>query len=236
MAFYTIYIPDGLSQTEYERSRRAGAPGLASLGRSQPELLRSAGFEEIEEIDLTDEFLRTSDADVFAAGDAAQVLDPASGKHTLDSLWWMAADQGRAAGANMAGGASPYLRGIPFNVTRIGGLIVTIVGHVGQAGDDADLVSIVHGDSETWREGLDSFAVHSHDQTTRIRLAVGEDCLVGAVILGDQTLSRPLTELVRNRVPLGRLRGQLLKSPATAVQILIDYGQKQVMKRMQVVA
>jgi len=221
--------------TESGESIACQIVGFAIGIRPRVELARAAGLSVDRGI-LTDEFLRTSDADVFAAGDAAQVFDPASGKHTLDSLWWMAADQGRAAGANMAGGASPYLRGIPFNVTRIGGLIVTIVGHVGQAGDDADLVSIVHGDSETWREGLDSFAVHSHDQTTRIRLAVGEDCLVGAVILGDQTLSRPLTELVRNRVPLGRLRGQLLKSPATAVQILIDYGQKQVMKRMQVVA
>jgi NADPH-dependent 2,4-dienoyl-CoA reductase/sulfur reductase-like enzyme len=36
---------------------------------------------------LTDEYLRTSAADVFAAGDAAQVFEPASGKHSLDSLW-----------------------------------------------------------------------------------------------------------------------------------------------------
>ena len=209
--------------------------GFAIGIRPRTELARAAGLSVDRGI-LTDEYLRTSAVDVFAAGDAAQAFDPATGKHTLDSLWWMAADQGQAAGANMAGGASPYLRGIPFNVTRIGGLIVTIVGQVGQAGDDADLVSIVHGDSETWREGLDSFAVHSHHQASRIRLVVGDDCLVGAVILGDQTLSRPLSELVRGRVPLGRLRQQLLKSPERAVQTLIDYGQQQVLHRMQAVA
>jgi len=199
------------------------------------DLARAAGLKVDRGI-LTDEYLRTSAADVFAAGDAAQVFDPASGKHSLESLWWMAEDQGRAAGTNMAGGASPYLRDIPFNVTRVGGLIVTIVGHVGQGGQDADLVSIVHGDSETWREGLDSFAVRTQNRTCRIRLAVGEDCLVGAVILGDQTLSRPLTDLVRNRVPLGRLRQQLLTEPERAVQVLLDYGQKQVRHRMQAVA
>ncbi len=199
------------------------------------ELARAAGLEVDRGI-LTDEYLRTSAADVFAAGDAAQVFEPASGKHSLDSLWWMAADQGRAAGTNMAGGARPYLREIPFNVTRVGGLIVTIVGHVGQAAEDADTVSILHGESETWHEDHDSFAVHSHDRTSRIRLAVGEDRLVGALILGDQTLSRPLTDLVRNRVPLGRLRQQLLTSPERAVQVLLAYGQQQVRHRMQAVA
>ena len=79
MAFYTIYISDGLSQTEYERSRRAGAPGLASLGRSQPELLRSAGFEEIEEIDLTDEFLRVARAWGEARRRHAEALKAAEG-------------------------------------------------------------------------------------------------------------------------------------------------------------
>lgn len=221
--------------TEQGESIACQMVGFAIGIRPRVELARAAGLT-IDRGILTDEYLRTSAADVFAAGDAAQVFDPASGKHTLESLWWMAAEQGRAAGSNMAGGASPYLRGIPFNVTRVGGLIVTIVGHVGQGGEDADLVSIVHGDSETWRDGLDSFAVHSQSQTSRIRLAVGENCLVGAIILGDQTLSRPLTELVLNRVPLGRLRQQLLKSPESAVQILMDYGRQQVVHRMQAVA
>ena len=199
------------------------------------DLAQAAGLKTERGI-LTDEYLRTSAADVFAAGDAAQVFEPATGKYALDSLWWMAADQGRAAGTNMAGGARPYLRDIPFNVTRVGGLIVTIVGYVGQPGQDADLVSIVHGDSGTWREGLDSFAVRTHNRACRIRLAVGEDCLVGAVILGDQTLSRPLTDLVRNRVPLGRLRAQLLAEPERAVQVLLDYGHKQIRHQLQVVA
>jgi len=221
--------------TEQGESIACQIVGFAIGIRPRVELARAAGLLVDRGI-LTDEYLRTSAADVFAAGDAAQVFDPASGKHTLDSLWWMAADQGRAAGVNMAGGATPFLRGIPFNVTRIGGLIVTIVGHVGQASDDADLVSIVHGDSETWRDSLDSFAVHSDNPGSRIRLVVGEDSLVGAVILGDQTLSRPLTEMVRSRVPLGRLRQQLLKSPERGVQILIDYGRQQVRHRMQAVA
>jgi NAD(P)H-nitrite reductase large subunit len=221
--------------TEQGESIGCQIVGFAIGIRPRTDLARHAGLEVDRGI-LTDEHLRTSDPAIFAAGDAAQVFDPSSGKHTLDSLWWMAAEQGRAAGANMAGGDIPYLRGIPFNVTRIGGLIVTIVGQVGQGRDDPDLISIVHGDSETWRDDLDSFAVHREGRASRIRLVVGDDRLVGAVILGDQSLSRPLTELVRRRIPLGRLRHQLVQSPDRAVQILIEYAQKQVRRRLEAVA
>jgi len=62
MAFYTIYIVEGLTPSQYRWARRSGSPGLASGRRSQLELLRSAGFDDIEEMDLTEEFLRTARA------------------------------------------------------------------------------------------------------------------------------------------------------------------------------
>lgn len=206
--------------------------GFAIGIRPRLELAQAAGLKTDRGI-LTDEFLRTSDPNVFAAGDSAESYDPVQEEYLLDSLWSMAAEQGSAAGSNMAGSPKPYVRGIPFNVTRIGGLIMTIVGWVGQRSQDADLVSIVHGDSETWRGNLDSFAVHNTSEASRIRLVVGDDCLVGAVVLGDQTLSQPITELVRKQVPLGRLRQQLRSSPERALQILIEYGEKQVNHRMK---
>ena len=210
--------------------------GFAIGIRPKAELAASAGLDVDRGI-RTDEYLRTSADGVYAAGDAAEVYDPATGKYVLDSLWWMAQDQGRVAGDNMSGGSSAYLRDIPFNVTRIGGLITTIVGHVGQGGrGDDDTVSIVHGQSEGWHEPHDSFAVESGEPTSRVRLLVGRETLVGAVIMGDQTLSRPLCDLVRQRVPLGRLRQQLLQSPERAVQILVEYSRRQAAHQLQEVA
>ena len=62
MAFCTIYIVEGLTPSPYRWARRSGSPGLASSGRSQTELLRSAGFDDIVELDLTEEFLGTARA------------------------------------------------------------------------------------------------------------------------------------------------------------------------------
>jgi NAD(P)H-nitrite reductase large subunit len=221
--------------TEQGESIDCQIVGFAIGIRPRLDLATAAGLRVDRGI-LTDEYLQTSADGIFAAGDAAEILDPATGRHTLDSLWWMAGEAGRAAGVNMAGGRTPYLRGIPFNVTRVGGLITTIVGSLGQGVPDADLVSIVHGDSETWRTVGDALAVETGDQKSRIRLLVGTDTLVGALIMGDQTLSRLLDDMVRQRVPLGRLRQQLLRSPAQAVQILVDYQRHRAAGDMPVVA
>lgn len=61
-AFYTIFIPSGLSERDYRRATRGRSAGVASWRREHPELLRTAGFTNIEEIDLTGEFLRISQA------------------------------------------------------------------------------------------------------------------------------------------------------------------------------
>lgn len=58
MAFYTIFIPPGLSEAAYRRAVRIGARSVASWRREQQELLISAGFVQIEETDVSDEYLR----------------------------------------------------------------------------------------------------------------------------------------------------------------------------------
>lgn len=62
LAFYTIFIPPGLSQSAYRRALRLGPRAVASGQREQPELLRSAAFGDIAETDVTAEFLRVARA------------------------------------------------------------------------------------------------------------------------------------------------------------------------------
>ncbi len=79
MAFYTIFIPQGLSRRDYRRAARAGAPGVTSWRREQSDLLRAAGFVDIEELDLTPEFLRIARAWRQALGRHAEALREAEG-------------------------------------------------------------------------------------------------------------------------------------------------------------
>jgi len=186
--------------------------------------LAAQGGLAVERGILVDEFMHTDREHIFAAGDVAQVFDPPSGEYRLDSLWWQAGEQGNVAGANMAGGSERYLRGTPYNVTRVGGILITIVGAVGQGERDDDLVSIVHGDSENWRDQMNSSVVESQHGRNRIRLIVGPDTLTGAVIMGDQSMANVILELIQEQTPLGRFRRMLVDTPERSIHILQDFA------------
>jgi 3-phenylpropionate/trans-cinnamate dioxygenase ferredoxin reductase subunit len=57
---------------------------------------------------LVDEFLRTSDPSIYAAGDIANWPDPTFGRRLRVEHWDVARQQGLRAGRNMAGEGKPY--------------------------------------------------------------------------------------------------------------------------------
>ena len=171
---------------------------------------------------LVNEFMQTNDSDIYAAGDVAQVYDPASGRSVLDSLWSPAREQGFTAGLNMAGQKKPYIKSPPFNVTRLAGLTTTIIGAVGH-GLDEDIVGIARGDSETWRQLPDASVAQSGFDVNRIRLLVGEKTLIGAVIMGDQTLSMPLQKIISGKMDISSVRDKLLTQNAKIADLVMEY-------------
>lgn len=62
MGFFTIFVADGLSERDYRRALRSGPNFVSSGRRDHREMLTSAGFGSVEEIDLTPEFLETTRA------------------------------------------------------------------------------------------------------------------------------------------------------------------------------
>jgi hypothetical protein len=100
---------------------------------------------------------------------------------------------------------------------------VTIIGAVG-GGQDRDLVSIVRGDSESWRARASNWVL-AGDKVNRVRLFVGERTLVGAVVMGDQTWSRPLRQLIASQVDLTSVRHKLLQDGTTALTHLANFYQ-----------
>ena len=58
MAFHTIELPAGLTSAKRRRAVSIGPPAVA-VRTTYPGLLRSAGFNEIDAVDLTAEYLAT---------------------------------------------------------------------------------------------------------------------------------------------------------------------------------
>lgn len=188
------------------------------------ELAQAAGLG-IDRGILVNEFLQTNDPDIYAAGDVAQVFDPLSGRSVLDSLWNPAREQGTAAGMNMAGHITPYIKTPPFNVTRLAGLTTTIIGTVGH-GRDEDVVGIARGDSETWRELPDAIVAQGGFDVNHVRLVVGEEFLYGAVVMGDQTISTPLQKIISQRLNISSIRERLLSADVRIADVIVDFWSK----------
>jgi NAD(P)H-nitrite reductase large subunit len=189
--------------------------------RPRLELAKQAGLALDRGI-LVNEFLQTNDEDIYAAGDVAQVYDPMSGRSVLDSLWNPAREQGHAAGLNMAGKRTAYVKSAPFNVTRLAGLTTTIIGSVGGGRDD-DLVGIARGDSETWRELPDAVMTQSGFEMNHVRVMVGARELIGAIVMGDQKLSLPLEKMITGKVDISSIREQLLAPTAKIGDVIAEF-------------
>ena len=185
------------------------------------ELVKQANFALDRGI-LVDEHLQTNDPDVFAAGDVAQVYDPLTGHSVLDSLWNPAREQGHAAGLNMAGRKTAYLKSAPFNVTRLAGLTTTIIGTVGR-GNDKDMIGIARGDSETWRELPEAIVAQNGFDVNHMRLLIGEKNVVGAIVMGDQTLSWPLQKMIAGKADISSIRDHLLEPNAALADLIAQF-------------
>ena len=185
------------------------------------ELVQQAGLA-LDRGVLVNEHLRTNDPDIFAAGDVAQAYDPLSGRSVLDSLWNPARDQGYAAGLNMAGRRTAYLKSAPFNVTRLAGLTTTIIGTVGR-GNDEDVIGIARGDSETWRELPEAIVAQNGFDVNHMRLLIGERNLIGAVLMGDQTLSWPLQKMIAGKADISNIRDNLLQPNAPLADLIAQF-------------
>jgi NAD(P)H-nitrite reductase large subunit len=85
---------------------------LAVMGvgiRLNTELARGAGLEMADGGGvMVDAYLRTSDPNIYAAGDIAAWPDPTFGKRLRVEHWDVARRQGLRAGRNMAGDLKPY--------------------------------------------------------------------------------------------------------------------------------
>ena len=185
------------------------------------ELARAAGLQVKRGI-LVNEYLQTSQADIFAAGDGAEIINSRGGESILESLWNPARQQGRTAALNMSGERIPYRRGAAINVTRLAGLVTTIIGQIGPKipEPDKDTIGILRGDSEGWRQVPDAMAAQTTSQSDRLRLYIGSHTISGAIVMGDQALSRPLQHLIERQVDIRPIRAALVAPGANLAEII----------------
>ncbi|MDO8523034.1 MAG: FAD/NAD(P)-binding oxidoreductase [bacterium] len=85
---------------------------------------------------ITDEYLRTSNPDIYAAGDIAEYYDVRSNERRVAGNWTSAFLQGRTAAMNMLGGNTIFNAIQSYNLVNMG----LNISFVGNSHDEADRV------------------------------------------------------------------------------------------------
>ena len=122
----------------------------------------------------------------------------------------------------MSGSRQIYSKTVAFNVTRLAGLTTTIIGTVGKGKDD-DLVGIARGDSETWRQLPDAIIAQQDFEVNRLRLMLGERTILGAIVMGDQTLSKPVHSLGSYIFDILQIKSRLLEPRAPVGDLIAEF-------------
>ncbi len=119
---------------------------IVSIGvRADVELARSAGLTISRRI-VTDEGMRTSSPDIYAAGDAAEPLEYWFG------LWSVSRGQGQVAGINAAGGAATFDRTVPPYLISTMDTKVAVQGDKGAAEPQYELDVLMDANSGNYRK------------------------------------------------------------------------------------
>ena len=62
----------------------------------------------------------------------------------------------------------------------------------------------------------------------RVRIVVGEKTLIGAVVMGDQTLSTPLQKIIARKIDISSMREKLLARDAKIADVVVDFWSQHV--------
>ena len=145
---------------------------------------------------LVDEYLASSDASIYAAGDVAQAPDLLTDEKTVMAIQPVAAEHGRLAGINMAKGNSLEWRGsINMNVLDMLGLVSCSFG--------------------LWEgiEGGDSAEMHQPTQNKYIQLQFEGERLIGASSVGYTDHIGVFQGMIQGKVELGEWKQKLIDDP-----------------------
>ncbi|MCQ9208755.1 MAG: FAD-dependent oxidoreductase [Omnitrophica bacterium] len=176
--------------------------------KANTELALSSGLK-VEEGIVVDEFLRTSDKDIFSAGDCAQTFDLARGEKRINALWPCAVEQGQIAALNMLGKKVTYIGSLSMNSVDFFGLGSISIGITKPKNEkDYEIIS-----KEVTGKSYKKFVLK-------------EQRIVGVVLVGDINAAGVVGPLIKKRIDISSIKHLLLKDSfnyATVIPLVAKY-------------
>lgn len=154
---------------------------------------------------LTDEFMMSSQPDVYAAGDVVQRYDRFAETSRVMPLWPFAYRQGRIAGANMAGQQTQYQPEPAFNSIPLLGLNIATAGN-SAAADEAYEYMKAANDSWLYK-----------------KLVIADNKIKGFIFVGDISRCGIYRFLIDKEIDISSFKHQLLQPDFGMVDLPAEY-------------
>ena len=157
---------------------------IAVGARPNISLAKDAGLKTERAI-IVDENMRSSNEDIYAAGDCVQSPDLLSGENKIFALFPTAVSQGEIAGMNMAGGRESFPSSFAMNAISFFGMQLISAGITG--GKEGDIF-------------------HDEENDKLRRLNISDDNLKGFVLINDPQRAGIYTSLINDKTKLSDLQ------------------------------
>ncbi|MGN0534759.1 MAG: NAD(P)/FAD-dependent oxidoreductase [Eubacterium sp.] len=163
--------------------------------RPKTDLAENTGLQVNRGIITDTQTMETSVKDIYAAGDCCVSVDMLDGSKRIIALWPNAVQQGRVAGAQMAGADETVGGTYSVNAIDFFGLRICTCGVINPQGDG--YTQQVKKDGNAYK-----------------RLVIKDGMLMGYVLINCSQNAGIYTNLISNRVPLDTLQGNITDDPS----------------------
>ena len=151
---------------------------------------------------VVNEYLMTSEKDIYAAGDVAEAFDIALDAPKINALWPCAVEQGRIAGLNMAGEKTQYSGSLSMNSVDFFGLPAISMG-------------ITKPKEENAFEILTKTGAKLYK-----KIVIKQNKIVGMVFIGDIKSAGVINILIKKKVDVSIIKEKLLDENFDYAKIL----------------
>ena len=161
---------------------------------------------KINEGIIANNLMQTNIPNIYTAGDVCESFDLTLGKLSVNALWPVAVEQGKIAGANMAGDNIHYEGSLGMNSIEFFGLPIISLGIYKTEKEDSSFEELKFLDVKA-----NLYPALARKGGVYKKLILKDKILVGVILVGDIRNSGVFLRLIRERIDVSSLKDKLLK-------------------------
>lgn len=183
-----IFRENGRLSVNLESGERIGTDMVLVSAGVRPELtLAKALGLEIDKGVKVDDMLKTGIEDIYAAGDLVEH------RGRFYGIWPASMEQGKIAGANMAGQAETYSGTVLANTLKVVGIDLTAAGDI-----DAD-------------GKLESIVTQERQKKIYRKIVIKDNAVEGTILFGDIRGSEEILNAIKTKKDISSIKADLAK-------------------------